>query len=292
MSSTSTHPADAPLRCAIFLPNFGPFGDVDALVGLATEAEAHGWDGFFIWDHLLIDPEGGYDVADPWVALAAIACATSSIKIGPLVTPLPRRRPWKVARETVTLDRLSGGRLIFGAGLGAPVEPEFGRFGEPTDDRERADRLDEGLEILDGLWSGETFSFSGAHHSLGPVRFAPRPAQLPRPPVWIAGWWPNRRPFRRAARWDGVFPELVGSQTPSPAELREIVAYVESHRDGRGPFDVVVNGVTADDPAAAGRQLAPYRDAGMNWWLERIDSGQRFSVDEVRARITAGPPAL
>ncbi len=204
------------MRFAVFLPNFGPFGDTDALVQLALDAEASGWHGFFIWDHIQLDGADTGPMVDPWVALTAVAAATSSLRIGTMITPLARRRPWKVARETVTLDRFSGGRLTLGVGLGYPPEAEFGTFGEETDDRVRAAKLDEGLDILDGLWSGGEFSYDGEHYKLAGAAFQPRPLQEPRIPVWCGGWWPNRRPFRRAARWDGVAPELVAGGHPDP----------------------------------------------------------------------------
>jgi alkanesulfonate monooxygenase SsuD/methylene tetrahydromethanopterin reductase-like flavin-dependent oxidoreductase (luciferase family) len=279
------------MRYGIFLPNFGPFGDPTVLIELARDAESYGWDGLFLWDHMLFDPVGPHDVVDPWVALAGIAAHTTTLRFGALMTPLSRRRPWKVARETATLDRLSNGRLIFGAGLGFPPDAEFEFFGEPSDDRVRADRLDEGLAILDGLWSGEPFSFSGDHYTLQEMQFLPTPVQRPRPPVWIAGWWPHKRPFRRAARWDGVFPERADWQIPTPDDLRDILEYVRQHRpDGTNPSDVVLNGHTPHDQRAGARTLEPYLDAGLTWWLERVDLEHLYSVDEARGRLTAGPP--
>src|ERR1700730_5324126 len=151
------------MRYAMFLPNFGPFGDARVIADLAARAESAGWDGFFIWDHMVVSTNEAFPVADPWVALAAAATATSRVRLGALVTPLSRRRPWKVARETVTLDHLSGGRLIFGAGLGGSAAEgfatEFDDLGEQADLRARAGMLDEALEIIAGLWSGEPFSF-------------------------------------------------------------------------------------------------------------------------------------
>ena len=163
------------MQFAVFLPNFGPFGDTDALVELARDAEANGWNGFFIWDHIQLDGADTGPIVDPWVALTAVACATTTLRIGTMITPLARRRPWKVARETVTLDRVSDGRLTFGVGLGYPPEDEFGTFGEETDDRVRADKLDEGLEILDGLWSGEKLDYQGEHSR------SPAPSSSPGP---------------------------------------------------------------------------------------------------------------
>src|SRR5215217_2017806 len=164
------------MRFGVFLPNFGPFGDPDGLVNLALAAERSGWQGFFIWDHIQLDGSAG-PIVDPWVALTAVAAATSTLRIGTMITPLARRRPWKVARETVTLDRFSGGRFTLGVGLGEPAQDEFGSFGEPTDPKVRAAMLDEALEVLTRLWSGETVSFAGRHYRVDEVAFQPTPAQ-------------------------------------------------------------------------------------------------------------------
>jgi alkanesulfonate monooxygenase SsuD/methylene tetrahydromethanopterin reductase-like flavin-dependent oxidoreductase (luciferase family) len=278
------------MRYAMFLPNFGPFGDPTVLAELAAETEGAGWDGFFIWDHILFDDGDPQAVVDPCVALTACAVATKRIRLGALMTPLARRRPWKLARETASLDVLSGGRLIFGAGLGFPPHAEFGLFGEETDDVVRAQKLDEGLAILDGLWSGEEFEFSGRHHSVQRTRFLPPPVQRPRPPVWIAGWWPNKVPFRRAARWDGVFPELVGGATPTPEDLRALLAYVHEHREATTPFDAVLNGYTETGGEEGATTVEPYIEEGLTWWLERIEPNRLFSVAGARERIRSGPP--
>jgi alkanesulfonate monooxygenase SsuD/methylene tetrahydromethanopterin reductase-like flavin-dependent oxidoreductase (luciferase family) len=279
------------VQFGVFLPNFGPFGDCDTLVELACSAEQCGWDGLFIWDHILVDNVNPQPIVDPWVALAAVAAETERIRIGALITPVARRRPWKLARETVSLDRLSQGRLIFAAGLGFPAHEEFEILGEDGDGRVRAEKLDEGLEILAGLWSGEPTSFSGKHYEIGPVTFLPPPAQEPRPPIWIAGWWPRKPPFRRAARWDGVFPELVGGEVPSPEHLGEIVAYVSQYRQRADAFDVVLNGYTPDPPKRAANVIEPYAEAGLTWWLERIEPRRLFSVDGAHSRILSGPPS-
>lgn len=280
------------IRFGLFLPNFGPFGDARALGELAAATERSGWDGFFIWDHILFNENPPADVVDPWVALTTIALRSERLRLGALMTPLARRRPWKVAREAVSVDRLSGGRLTFGAGLGYPPHAEFEVFGEDPDDRVRARKLDEGLEILDGLWSGRPFAYEGEYFQLEETTFLPPPVQQPRPPIWIAGWWPNKPPLRRAARWDGVFTELVGGALPSPDELREILAYIHSHRESSRPFDVVLGGHTDVDPVKAGERVAPYRDAGLTWWLEKIEPGRRNSISETLERVQAGPPRL
>ena len=157
------------MRYAVNVPNFEDYGDARTVAGLAADAEAAGWDGFFVWDHLAFVKAWRLRIADPWVLLTAVALATERLRLGPMVTPLPRRRPWKLARETVTLDRLSGGRLVLGVGLGEPPEDEYGSFGEPTDPVVRAAMLDEGLEVLTRLWSGETVSFQGRHYRADPA---------------------------------------------------------------------------------------------------------------------------
>jgi alkanesulfonate monooxygenase SsuD/methylene tetrahydromethanopterin reductase-like flavin-dependent oxidoreductase (luciferase family) len=282
------------MQFAINLPNFGEYGDPGLLAELARDAEDAGWDGFFIWDHVqYFAPGERVPMVDPWVALAAVATATSRIRLGPMVTPIPRRRPWKLARESVTLDHLSGGRLILGVGLGDPVATEFGTFGEETDARRRAGMLDDGLAVLTGLWRGEPFSFEGEHFRVRDALCWPPPAQSPRIPIWVAGMWPNRPPLRRAARWDGVFPvklEPDGFGILTPDEVRDLIAYVRSHRESDGPFDVVICGDTpADDPAGAAAIVAPYADAGLTWWQESL-SDFRGPLELTRARIRQGPP--
>lgn len=277
------------MQRAIFLPNFGPFGDPTVLVDLARRAEARGWDGFYLWDHMAWNGDSGGHIVDPWVTMAAIAAGTERLRLGTMITPLPRRRPWKLARETATLDRLSGGRLDLGVGLGYPPDLEFGTFGEEMDERVRAAMLDEGLAVLDGLWSGEEFDFDGEHYRVHGARFLPTPAQSPRVPVWIAGWWPNRRPFRRAAKWDGVIPEKVGGDTLTPAEVGDIRDYVAAQRGGDTSFDIAINGYSGNVDSTA--TLADYEAVGVTHWLERIEPNRLFSVPEARELIDAGPPS-
>jgi alkanesulfonate monooxygenase SsuD/methylene tetrahydromethanopterin reductase-like flavin-dependent oxidoreductase (luciferase family) len=276
------------LRRAVGVPNLGGFADPHTLVELAVAAERAGWDGFFIWDHL-VPEEAQTPAADPQIALAAIAAATTRVRIGALLTPLARRRPHKVARETATLDRLSRGRLVFGAALGWSGRHEYEAFGEDGEARVRADRLDEALTILDRLWSGEPVRFEGEHHTVHDIRFEPRPLQRPRIPVWIGGGWPARRPFRRAARWDGVFPVLQGAPhevTMAPEQLREILAYTQSHRPARlAPLDAIMEGNSDGDRAA----LGDYRAAGLTWYVEKL-GWWRGDLDHTRAFIAGGPP--
>ena len=193
------------MRYGVYVPNFGEYGDPHNLIALAPDAERTGWDGFFLWDHLLLYRHSDIPVVDAWVALAAIASHTERLRLGPVITPLARRRPWKVAREIVSLDHLSRGRAVLGVGLGAPPDAEFECFGEDPSDRVRAQKLDEALTVVDGLVRGEPFSHRGDNFRIEDVKFVPRAVQTPRVPVWVAGFWPNKPPMRRAARWDGVF---------------------------------------------------------------------------------------
>jgi alkanesulfonate monooxygenase SsuD/methylene tetrahydromethanopterin reductase-like flavin-dependent oxidoreductase (luciferase family) len=245
-----------------------------------------------VWDHLVQNPPEA-PVADPWIVLAAVAATTQRIKLAAMVTPLARRRPWKVARETVSLDRLSGGRLIFGAGLGSSGEREFGAFGEDPDAKHRAALLDEGLEVLAGLWTGEPVDHDGANLTVHSAGFQPTSPQRPRIPVWVAGRWPAKPGFRRAARWDGVFPthrDVGFGETMPAAELAEIVEYTLAHRDADGPFDVAIEAQTEGaDPGADLAATEPYREAGLTWWIEALHP-VRGPLAEMRARIEAGPP--
>ena len=250
----------ARVKHAIFLAPFGELSDPRILADLAAAAEERGWDGFFIWDHVnYAAPVRA--VADPWVALAAVACATQPLRHGPMVTPLPRRRVQKVARETVPLDLLSSGRLTFGVGLGSLRNNELEPYGEVTDPRERARLLDQGLDELVRYWAGE---------------FEPVPVQQPRIPVWVAAVWPHRPPVRRALRWDGVFPIRL----PGPDALAELVSEIGQSRPAGEPFDVVAEIVPGADPG-------PWARAGATWIV--TDIGSQPILDQVREVIDAGP---
>ncbi len=250
------------VKRGIFLPPFDELVDPRTLVELAELAEQRGWDGFFLWDHIAYRAPVRA-VADPWVALAAIACATEKLRLGPMVTPLSRRRVQKVARETVTLDCLSGGRLTFGVGLGSANNNELEPFDEEVDARKRAVLLDDGLERLTELWGGE---------------FEPAPMQQPRIPVWVAARWPNRRPVRRAARWDGLFV----IDLPGPDPLEDLAKEVRDMRAGNDdPFDLVVE-IPIDADAA------PWEAAGATWIFTDFGSPQP-RLAEVRDAIEAGP---
>ncbi len=265
------------MKHGVFVAPFDECSDPRLLAELAVAAEAAGWDGFFLWDHIRYR-EPTVEVSDAWVALAAIACATQRMRIGPLVTPPARRRPWKLAREAVTLDHLSRGRVVLGLGLGADRSLELSGFGEETDDRVRGAMLDEALTLLDACMSGEPVRVAGEHYVVDTGPLLPRPVQRPRIPFWLAARWPNRKPLRRAARWDGVFPIDLG-----PSELAELVAEVAELRRGDArPFDVVARDAPGSDPAA-------WETAGATWLLADFDQSPKLA--DVRAAISAGPPA-
>lgn len=279
------------MRLAVDVPNFGDYANPRMFLDLARATEQAGWDGLFVWDHMLV--WDGNVVADPWVLLAAAATATERIRLGPMVTPLPRRRPWKVAREAVTLDHLSGGRLILGVGIGFPPEPEFAAFGEPASAAVRAELLDESLDILEGLWSGEPFRYEGRHFKLDEMTFMPVPLQRPRIPIWVAGMWPNQRPFRRAARYDGVFPIVkVGDEMPmiEPPQLTEVVSYVGAHRADDSPYDVAVEVDLPADLAEAAETVARFAEAGATWMNVGPGDYGRETSDAFLARVRRGPP--
>lgn len=294
------------MRYGVTVPNFGPFFSPTFLATVAGEAEAAGWDGFFLWDHVFF---GLFPTVDPWVALTAIALNTSRVRLGPMVTPLPRRRPLKLARETVSLDHVSNGRLILGVGIGAgPWEWEH--LGEEMDERVRGAMLDEGLELLTQVWSGEPVAYEGKHYTVHvrdlpgydkPAHFDPVLVQVPRIPIWVGGVWPNKRPFRRAARWDGVIPlkaDVGWGDMMTPGDFQEIVAYVSEHRVADGSFDMVIGGHTGGtDRERNADKVAAYAALGATWWLESVspwDFGWNWRgpwpMDEMLLRIRTGPP--
>lgn len=276
------------MRFAINLPAFNAFADARVLAELAHEAEEAGWDGFFLWDHLQTLPNG--PVADPWVVLSAIAMRTERIRIGTLVTPLPRRRPWKFARETVTLDRLSNGRLIVGVGIGGDWWNEYSAFGEPADDKTHGAMLDEALEVLVGLWSGEPFSYQGNYYTVRDVQFLPTPVQSPRIPIWVPSASQKKTPLRRAARWDGFCPIQENGTVP-PEGVREMLATIEEYRASSEPLDVALPGFVGNTPAEEATELLRrYVEAGVTWWQEGFMPHD--TVEAVRARIHQGPATI
>lgn len=267
------------MRHGLDLPNFGDFSDLGLISEVAATAEAAGWDGVFIWDHIgrstAFPP--GLPFADVTVALTTIALATERVRFGPLVTPLPRRRPQKVARELTSLDHLSDGRVVFGVGIGSPIDSEFEAFGEVTDTTTRGDILDESLEVITALWRGERVDHDGEHLSVHAEAFDPVPLQRPRIPIWVASRWPSKgRTIRRAARYDGVAP-TPHQDGPSNHLSPEDVAAIRE-RLGRDDADIVVAS------PLEGRD-ADYESAGVTWLLRVVTD----RADALK-RAAAGPP--
>jgi Luciferase-like monooxygenase len=280
------------MRYAIGFPTAGPLGgDPRSVAELGAVAEHAGWDAVFLEDYIVhhLAP-GKVPVCDPWIALAAIAMKTTRIRIGLMVVPLSRRRPWKVAREAVSIDHLSNGRMTLGVGIGDVNDPGFSRVGEETDAKIRGAMLDEAIEVITGLWTGEPFTFTGKYYRVNDLTLVPAPLQKPRLPIWIGGAWPHRAPIRRAARWDGLSIFKVyrdgTSGAVSPNELREISALIRSLRSNCDSFDLVAGGYPLDaDVKKARDQLAAIADAGATWWMD-------YAVgppEEIHAHIAAGP---
>jgi alkanesulfonate monooxygenase SsuD/methylene tetrahydromethanopterin reductase-like flavin-dependent oxidoreductase (luciferase family) len=291
---------DAAVRYSVDVPNFGDFAAPEVFAGVARRAEEAGWDALLVWDHVVGEKDLRWEIADPWILLTAAALATGRIRLGTAVTPVARRRPSKLAREVTTLDRLTGGRMIFGAGLGDPVAGEYGSFGDTTDIKVLAERLDEGLHALDLLWSGEPVTYRGNQITIDDVVFLPVPVQRPRVPVWVGGLWPNKAPMRRAARWDGAIPVMAGWDSGGPPDLSEVgelVRFLRGCRAENGlagrPFDIVIGGTSPAGPAA-GRDLAgPLADLGITWWDERMPWGDDLGrAEPVLRRIDQGPPRI
>ncbi len=271
-------------RYAVGLPNVGDFGDPLVLLDLAVAAERAGWDGVYLWDHVLFHSPD-WPVANPVVSIAAIAARTERIRLGVMVMALPRRRVQVVARETATLDVLSGGRLVFGAGLGS-MDVEYAAFGEDPDLRVRAAALDSSLDALARYWSGDPVALPTGYE----VTMRPAPVQRPRVPVWCAGRWPTRAGFRRAARWDGAMPTFAGygrDHPVPPDEFRSVVDFLRGERGTLDGFDIVLEGWTGPDDAVA--VIEPYAAAGLTWWIEAM-GWWRGGVPAARDRIAAGPP--
>ncbi|HWQ12382.1 MAG TPA: LLM class flavin-dependent oxidoreductase [Roseiflexaceae bacterium] len=267
-----------------------PFGDARTAAEYASDAERAGWDGFFV-------AETVWGV-DAWVSLTAAAMRTEHIRLGTLLTPVSRRRPWKLASETATLDQLSGGRVILVAGLGA-LDTGFAEFGEVTDRRTRAELLDEGLEIICGLWRGQPFSYAGKHYSVRPLRWTGiHPVQQPRIPIWVVGAWPRPKSVRRALRYDGILPAPMGEDgTFRPLtheDVRAIRDHAAAERPGLPPLDIVVEGTTpVGDPAGAAAITRAWEEAGATWWIESMwdtPGTPKQARATVRRRLLEGPP--
>lgn len=245
------------MRRALYLPPFGELADPTVLADLSAQAERAGFDGVFLWDHVVRPLHPALPVCDPWIALAAIASRTERITLGTRVTPLSRRRPQVVARQAVALDQLSGGRFVLGVGLGGDNGGELGRLGEVTDPRARARMLDEGLDLLEQLWSGDVVHHDGPHYRVDGLRFLPAPSRLEGVPVWVAAQSTKGAPLRRAARFEGLCPEAT------PEELAAMLAVVAEHRGDLRGFEVAAGGPLGTDSE-------PFREAGATWWLHQF----------------------
>jgi alkanesulfonate monooxygenase SsuD/methylene tetrahydromethanopterin reductase-like flavin-dependent oxidoreductase (luciferase family) len=262
-------------------------------VALARAADDAGWDGVFTFDGIHVGDD--IEIHDPFALLAAFAVATSHVRLGAIVHPLARRKPWEVARQATTVDQLSGGRLVLPVGLGAVDDAGFSRVGDVTDRRTRAERLDESLEILTGLWRGEPFGYEGRHYRFEPMAFRPTPVQRPRIPIWVVGLWGSERSMRRVARYDGYLPNLPLDQGGGPGAevapntVQAMRDWLDQHAGGH-PIDLVVDGTTsATDTTAATDRVSLLAEAGATWWIE-TDWTTLGDVAALRARIDAGPP--
>lgn len=282
------------MQYGLSLPNGGLWGEARTLANLSQLAEDSGWDGVFLEDYIVWQSDQSVPTYDPWVALAAIAMQTKRIRIGTQVTALARRRPWKLARETVSLDHLSNGRLILGVGLGDTGESvlpdvSFTHFDEMKDARERSHMLDEALEVLAGLWSGVPFHYEGQYYQVKEVTFLPRPVQSPRIPIWVGGGLPLQGPMRRAARWDGMCPYKHGSHFLQPDDIRVLKDFVQGQRGSLQGYDVVVGGSPRREDWEEEREyIGSLAEAGITWWTEYIppDSGD---LETVQGLIERGP---
>jgi alkanesulfonate monooxygenase SsuD/methylene tetrahydromethanopterin reductase-like flavin-dependent oxidoreductase (luciferase family) len=276
------------VRFGVFLPPFAEYAEPEQVVALAVVAEEAGWDGFFLWDHMLAEP--GMAVADPWVTMAGVAAATNGIRLGALVTPLPRRRPWVLSRQMATLDRLSDGRLIGGIGLGDDGWSEFSAFGEAVDPVVRGQMLDEALELLQRFLTGEPVSYTGRHYVVHAPPLLLRPRQIPLP-IWGACRWPNRKPLARIANLQGCFPIFRPAGAippPDPADIRELRGALMD-LGARPTVDIAVRfALSREDPARVPDIVAELEESGVTWMLEGFPPGE--SPDRVMNVVGDGPP--
>lgn len=282
------------MQYGLSLPNGGPWSDARTLAELAQLAEDSGWNGVFLEDYIVWQSDQRVPTYDPWIALAAMAMQTKHLRLGTHVTPIARRRPWKLAREAVTLDHLSNGRVILGVGLGdtgESVMPDisFTHFEEKIDPKQRSQMLDEALDILSGLWSGEPFRYDGQYYQMKEVTFLPRPVQSPRIPIWIGGGLPLKGPMQRAARWDGMCPYKHKSHYLMPDDIRTLRDFVLRERGSLQGYDIAVGGSARDSNwEEESERIRSLAEAGVTWWTEYIppDSGD---LETVRGLIKRGP---
>ncbi len=260
------------MRHALSLPPFGELSDPSVLVDIAVAAEESGWDGVFVWDHLLRPPEQATRIADPWIMMTAIAAATSRIRIGPMVTPIPRRRPLKLAREIATLDLVAKGRLTMGLGLGVDSGGELTRTGEELDPKVRGEMLDEGIAILDQLLRGDHVVHEGKHFKMDGVTLEPTGAQTPRVPFWLAARGANFTPLKRAARFEGLCPTVI-----TPDRFAEIVDYIAGIRGTLDGYDFALM-VTPD------HLFDEYARRGATWAIHEMQPSH--SVEHIMGVVT------
>ena len=277
------------MKYAFNFPLFDHLADERVLAELAHEAEQSGWDAVLVWDHVNLHLPGmanGGPHAEPWIALALMAQSTQRVLLGTCVTPVARRRPAKLAREILALQRLSGGRFVFGAGLGVGAE-EFDDLGEERHLPTRGDMLDEGLEVITQLLSGAPVDHDGEHYQLHSPTAFDAAADVP---IWVAGTWPNKRPFRRAARYDGIYAMKDGFVDPlTPQDVAAMASYIQQHRATDKPFNLAVGANTSGDTSQDRDRAAALREAGANWWLDGTLTPFE-DLQALRTRLHAGPP--
>jgi alkanesulfonate monooxygenase SsuD/methylene tetrahydromethanopterin reductase-like flavin-dependent oxidoreductase (luciferase family) len=276
------------MRYGLALPNGGV--DPQTMAEFAALAEASGWDGVFVEDYIIWQGDQNVPTFDPWVLLAGMAVRTKRVRLSTQITPLARRRPWKVACEATTLDHLSNGRAILGVGLGDNVtinDFSFSAFGEEMDAKRRAKMLDEALDILVGLWSGESFSYDGEFYHVNKVRLLPRPVQQPRIPIWIGGAYPLKGPTQRAARWDGACLYRNKTHYMMPEDVRTLKILVEGQQGASAPYDICVGGSKRrDDWDEERAYITSLAEAGITWWTEYVPPDD---LDKMHASIARGP---
>ncbi len=299
------------MKFGLDLPNMGVCADPRVLAQMAQAAEAAGWDGVFLWDSVYVKMEDPRNdpTCDPWIGLAAMAASTQRVRLGPMIEPIPRSKPWMLARTTVSMDYLSGGRLVLPVGLGYTGDGGFEKVGEELDRKVRARRLDEGLAILDGLWSGKPFQYEGEQFKVGEMAYQPMPMQQPRIPVWVVGAWPRMKSMRRTIRWDGVIPFKMSPDGKSMAEdgnafasgmkaedVRDLCGFVNQERQAKTPFDVVLEGDLPESRAEAAERIAPYAEAGATWWLDSMVWKTYYKrpgeLEPLMEIIRRGPPQI
>jgi alkanesulfonate monooxygenase SsuD/methylene tetrahydromethanopterin reductase-like flavin-dependent oxidoreductase (luciferase family) len=275
------------MKFGLFLANFDDHAQADVLMNFGIAADQAGWDGVFLADHLHYQNKMKF--IDPWIMLAGLASRTKNVKLGTWVAAVPRRQPWQLARDLASLDQLSNGRIILGAGLGTPPE-DYTAFGMEYDPKQLAKRFDESLDILDGLWSERRFSYDGDIYKISDVDLYPKPMQQPRIPILIAGRWPAKNPIERGARWDGIMP--ISQNWPKPFSLDEIkscVEFYQSCRETNAPGDVVV--MHSDDSPPLDEFIPFCQEIGVTWILFGLWP-QAASIEEYMERIKQGPPKI